>query len=247
MDHFRLWLSQLRGHYCTGSACVFCSLHQLFAQLSASNRAALPADQLRRALAHTFSAQRRFQLGLMDDAIECFEHILQRLHLHCAGDQPDEGCQATHCVAHRLFAHQLIERRRCGGCNRGDSRPPYAQFVQYVSTPALLGSALNARRANPLSFGSLVRAVCAQGDFRDCAFPECGSRCQLRKTLLNAPPLLAIGLNWESERPSAGHIAQLLQLVEIQLRLSDVSFFGFLKNRIKFIYRIQYKHIGSRY
>lgn len=86
LDHFRNSIDLFSGHYCTSAttACVFCSLSHLFSQLKNSTRNALNADQLRRALAHTFSAQRRFQLGLMDDAIECFEHILQRLHFHCA-------------------------------------------------------------------------------------------------------------------------------------------------------------------
>lgn len=220
-----MWLSQLRTHHCLGSNCVFCSLHDLFGQLRASSRSALPADQLRKTLAQAFSAQRRFQPGLMDDAIECFEHILQRLHVHCAPNQPDDRCTAGHCISHRLFAHQLIERRRCSGCGSGDSRPPYAQFVQYVSAPALLNSNLRNRRSRPLSFGSLIRAICAQGDFRQCPAPNCNSHCQLRKTLLNAPPLLAIGLNWQSERSSANQITQLLQLVQTNLKLSDVCLF----------------------
>lgn len=230
MDHFRNAIDLFSGHYCTSAttACVFCSLSNLFGQLKNSTRNALNADQLRRALAHTFSAQRRFQLGLMDDCIECFEHILQRLHFHCVHTQiAEEECNAFHCLSHALFAMKIIERRFCTHCGKCEARAPYNQYVQYVSTPALIERAAaysgSSQQKIKLSFGSMVRLVSTQGEIRDCSVASCGSRVQLRKTLLNAPKVLAIGLNYENERPSIDQIADVFKLIDTFIRLSDVS------------------------
>lgn len=45
---------------------------ELFTALGSSQETALPPDALRKALAQSFYDQRRFQLGFMDDAAECF-------------------------------------------------------------------------------------------------------------------------------------------------------------------------------
>lgn len=48
----------------------------IFTQFQFSDSSALPSDALRKALAKTFADQQRFQLGLMDDAAECFVSLL---------------------------------------------------------------------------------------------------------------------------------------------------------------------------
>ena len=45
---------------------------ELFQQFQHSDKSVLHPDALRRALAESFFDQRRFQLGCMDDAAECF-------------------------------------------------------------------------------------------------------------------------------------------------------------------------------
>lgn len=64
--------------------CVFCIAEfvcevyltffsqSIFCQFQQSRERALPSDTLRHALAETFKDEQRFQLGLMDDAAECF-------------------------------------------------------------------------------------------------------------------------------------------------------------------------------
>jgi hypothetical protein len=51
------------------------SLQVIFTQFQFSDSAAFPSDSLRKALAKTFADQQRFQLGLMDDAAECFVSV----------------------------------------------------------------------------------------------------------------------------------------------------------------------------
>jgi len=47
-------------------------MQALFTQYQFGTCPALPAYQLRDALAQTFADQQRYQLGFMDDAAECF-------------------------------------------------------------------------------------------------------------------------------------------------------------------------------
>lgn len=52
--------------------CVCVCLQSIFAQFQFSSERVLPSDALRSALAKTFQDEQRFQLGIMDDAAECF-------------------------------------------------------------------------------------------------------------------------------------------------------------------------------
>lgn len=50
-------------------------LQSIFSQFQYSSEKVLPSDALRNALAKTFQDEQRFQLGIMDDAAECFVRI----------------------------------------------------------------------------------------------------------------------------------------------------------------------------
>lgn len=50
----------------------------IFAQFQYSSEKVLLSDTLRSALAKTFQGERRFQLGIMDDAAECFVRVAAR-------------------------------------------------------------------------------------------------------------------------------------------------------------------------
>lgn len=88
----------------------------MFSQLQFSHETALPPDALRRALAENFLDRGRFQLGHMDDAAECFENMLLRLHAHVAHGEAEDMCSARHCIPHRKFAMTLVEQGVCGAC-----------------------------------------------------------------------------------------------------------------------------------
>ncbi|RXN06617.1 inactive ubiquitin carboxyl-terminal hydrolase 53-like protein [Labeo rohita] len=81
LDIFRRSLRQLSGHFCLGDACIFCALKSIFCQFQQSRERALPSDTLRHALAETFKDEQRFQLGLMDDAAECFSNCGQSIKI----------------------------------------------------------------------------------------------------------------------------------------------------------------------
>ncbi|XP_053213243.1 serine-rich adhesin for platelets-like [Panonychus citri] len=232
LDIFRRSFRELSGHACMGSeSCIFCALKELFTQFQYSQESALPPDSLRKALAETFSDQRRFQLGFMDDAAECFENILLRIHDHIAHDEPEDSCKAPHCISHEKFAMNLIEQLSCSSCGYTSEPHPFTQLVNYVSSPALCVQAKKLASCPPpinpraASFGSLLRSGEAYGNVRDCP-SGCGSKIQIRRTLVNQPDIVSIGLAWDSERPSLNQITQIFSIIETQLNLEDV-FDGF--------------------
>lgn len=204
-------------------SCIFCALKELFIQFQYSQETALPPDSLRRALAETFSDQRRFQLGFMDDAAECFENMLLRLHYHLAQNESEDNCSAPHCISHQKFAMNLEERIICSTCGATSEPLPFTQLVHYVSTSALCHQSKKyIRNLINLSFGELLRSAGALGDVRDCP-KSCGARVQIKKTLFNTPDIVSIGLVWDSERPNINQISDVFKIIGTSLRLQDVS------------------------
>lgn len=67
----------------------------MFAQFQHSREKALPSDNVRRALAESFRDEQRFQLGLMDDAAECFVRAGGHLPPELASCPPTAGSQTA--------------------------------------------------------------------------------------------------------------------------------------------------------
>ncbi|XP_070160198.1 uncharacterized protein Ec isoform X2 [Polyergus mexicanus] len=224
LDIFRRSFRELSGHACMRESCIFCALKDLFSQLQFSQESALPPDTLRRALAESFLDQQRFQLGFMDDAAECFENILLRIHLHIASGEAEDMCSARHCVPHQKFAMTLVEQSVCGACGATSEPLPFTQMVHYVSASALTSQAhqtsLNSKNSPDL-FGQLLRRAGGMGDIRDCP-SSCGAKIQICRTLMNRPEIVSVGVVWDSERPSLEHIMDVFATVGTSLRLSDV-------------------------
>ncbi|XP_014904733.1 inactive ubiquitin carboxyl-terminal hydrolase 54-like [Poecilia latipinna] len=121
LDIFRRSFRQLSSHKCLEDSCIFCALKNIFAQFQFSSEKVLPSDALRSALAKSFQDQQRFQLGIMDDAAECFENILMRIHFHISDETKEDVCTARHCIPHQKFAMTLFEQvRRPGRTGRTD-------------------------------------------------------------------------------------------------------------------------------
>ncbi|KOC67301.1 Inactive ubiquitin carboxyl-terminal hydrolase 54 [Habropoda laboriosa] len=224
LDIFRRSFRELSGHACMRESCIFCALKDLFSQLQFSQESALPPDTLRRALAESFLDQQRFQLGFMDDAAECFENILLRIHLHIASGEAEDMCSAKHCVPHQKFAMTLVEQSVCGACGATSEPLPFTQMVHYVSASALTSQARQTppnSRNSPDLFGQLLRKAGGMGDIRDCP-SSCGAKIQICRTLMNRPEIVSVGVVWDSERPSLEHIMDVFATVGTSLRLSDV-------------------------
>ncbi|XP_050343848.1 uncharacterized protein LOC126769252 isoform X1 [Nymphalis io] len=219
LDIFRRSFRELTGHACLGPSCIFCALKELFAQLQWSTERAPAADGLRKALG---GGGARFQLGCMADASECFEHLLLRVHAHVAagtGDKrDDDACRAPHCVPHRKFAMMLVEQSVCGACQATSEPLPFTQMVHYVSATALTAQAALGEHSD--SFGLLLRKAGGMGDIRDCP-NACGAKIQICRTLMNRPEVVSIGMVWDSDRPSAEHVAAVYAALGTELRPTD--------------------------
>uniref|UniRef100_A0A8C9RXY7 Ubiquitin specific peptidase 53 n=1 Tax=Scleropages formosus TaxID=113540 RepID=A0A8C9RXY7_SCLFO len=172
LDIFRRSLRQLPGHFCLGDSCIFCSLKSIFTQFQHSHERALPSDNLRHALAETFKDEQRFQLGFMDDAAECFENILERIHLHIAPDSETDACTSKSCITHQKFAMTLYEQSVCRSCGASSDPLPFTELVHYVSTTALCQQVERgierSERPRAERFGELLQAACTFGDLRNC-------------------------------------------------------------------------------
>ncbi|KAM6940194.1 inactive ubiquitin carboxyl-terminal hydrolase 53 [Xenentodon cancila] len=203
LDIFRRSLRQLSGHFCLGDACIFCALKSIFSQFQQSRERVLPSDSLRNALAETFKDEQRFQLGLMDDAAECFENILERIHLHIVSDTSTDACPSKSCITHQKFAMMLYEQFVCRCCGASSDPHPFTEFVHYVSTTALcqqvdrmLGKN---ERLRPDMFGELLQAANNTGDLRSCP-SDCGQSIKIRRVLMNCPEIVTIGFVWDAEQ-----------------------------------------------
>uniref|UniRef100_A0A8D8LYN2 Inactive ubiquitin carboxyl-terminal hydrolase 54 n=1 Tax=Cacopsylla melanoneura TaxID=428564 RepID=A0A8D8LYN2_9HEMI len=222
LDIFRRSFRELSGHSCMAESCIFCALKELFSQLQSSHESALPPDALRRALAESFFDQQRFQLGFMDDAAECFENMLLRIHYHIAPGEVEDMCGARHCIPHAKFAMTLVEQSVCGACGATSEPLPFTQMVHYVSASALTAQARQSTTpSHPDLFGQLLKKAGGMGDIRDCP-SACGAKIQIRRTLMNRPEIVSVGVVWDSDRPSLEHIMAVLGTLRTSLRLSDV-------------------------
>ncbi|XP_012946362.1 inactive ubiquitin carboxyl-terminal hydrolase 54, partial [Aplysia californica] len=140
LDVFRRSYRRLSGHTCMGNSCIFCALKVIFTQFQFSDQSSLHPDALRKALAETFANQHRFQLGHMDDAAECFENILRRIHYHIASSCNEDTCTAPHCLPHRKFSLNIVEKVVCP-CGASSSPLKFNEMVHYISATALVSQA----------------------------------------------------------------------------------------------------------
>lgn len=179
LDIFRRSLRALTGHICQGDACIFCALKTIFAQFQHSREKALPSDNIRHALAESFKDEQRFQLGLMDDAAECFENILARIHFHLVPNRDADMCTSKSCVTHQKFAMTLYEQCVCRSCGASSDPLPFTELVRYISTTALCNEVERMmerhERVKPEMFAELLQAANTADDYRKCP-SNCGQK-----------------------------------------------------------------------
>jgi len=184
----------------------------------------LPSDTLRSALAKTFQDEQRFQLGIMDDAAECFENLLMRIHFHIADETKEDICTAQHCISHQKFAMTLFEQCVCTSCGATSDPLPFIQMVHYISTTSLCNQAIcmleRREKPSPSMFGELLQNASTMGDLRNCP-SNCGERIRIRRVLMNAPQIITIGLVWDSDHSDLAE--DVIHSLGTCLKLGDVS------------------------
>eukprot|EP00063_Salmo_salar_P034667 XP_014009502.1 PREDICTED: inactive ubiquitin carboxyl-terminal hydrolase 54-like isoform X2 [Salmo salar] len=225
LDIFRRSFRQLTIHKCMEDSCIFCALKSIFAQFQFSSEKVLPSDALRSALAKTFQDEQRFQLGIMDDAAECFENILMRIHFHISDETKEDICTAKHCIPHQKFAMTLFEQCVCSSCGASSDPLPFIQMVHYISTTSLCNQAvrmLECRdKPTPDMFGELLRNASTVGDLRNCP-SNCGEKLRIRRVLMNSPEIITIGLVWDSDHSDLAE--DVIHSLGTCLRLGDLFY-----------------------
>uniref|UniRef100_A0AAR2LDE0 USP domain-containing protein n=1 Tax=Pygocentrus nattereri TaxID=42514 RepID=A0AAR2LDE0_PYGNA len=203
----------------------FVLLQSIFAQFQFSSEKVLPSDALRTALAKTFQDEQRFQLGIMDDAAECFENILMRIHFHIADESKEDICTAKHCIPHQKFAMTLFEQCVCGSCGASSDPLPFIQMVHYISTTSLCNQAVrmleSREKPTPDMFGELLRNASTMGDLRNCP-GNCGEKLRIRRVLMNSPEIITIGLVWDSDHSDLAE--DVIHSLGTILRLGDLFY-----------------------
>ncbi|XP_051507677.1 inactive ubiquitin carboxyl-terminal hydrolase 54-like isoform X3 [Myxocyprinus asiaticus] len=225
LDIFRRSFRQLTTHKCMEDSCIFCALKSIFVQFQFSSEKVLPSDALRCALAKTFQNEQRFQLGIMDDAAECFENILMRIHFHISDESKEDICTAKHCIPHQKFAMTLFEQCVCSNCGASSDPLPFIQMVHYISTTSLCNQAVRMlecrEKPTPDMFGELLRNASTVGDLRNCP-GNCGEKLHIRRVLMNSPEIITIGLVWDSDHSDLAE--DVIHSLGTVLRLGDLFY-----------------------
>ncbi|XP_053317399.1 inactive ubiquitin carboxyl-terminal hydrolase 53 isoform X2 [Spea bombifrons] len=184
---------------------------------------------MRHALAESFKDEHRFQLGLMDDAAECFENILQRIHFHIVPNSEGDMCTSKSCITHQKFAMTLYEQCVCRSCGASSDPLPFTEFVRYISTTALCNEVDRMlerhERLKPEMFAELLQTANTADDFRKCP-SNCGQKIKIRRVLMNCPEIVTIGLVWDSDNSDlteevVRNLATQLYLPGLFFRVTD--------------------------
>uniref|UniRef100_H2YNT6 USP domain-containing protein n=1 Tax=Ciona savignyi TaxID=51511 RepID=H2YNT6_CIOSA len=228
LDVFRKNFRQLNGHSCMGASCIFCALKDIFQQFQYSKDEALPPTLLRSALAETFQQQSRFQLGLMDDAAECFSILIYKCHFFIVITDLTYA-PLPHCIPHQKFGLSLVEQCVCQ-CGATSEPLTFIEMVHYVSASALREEDVAMRiryGTSDQKFGRVVRVASSWGDMRSCP-SDCGAQIEMRKVLMNCPDVVSIGIVWDSAEPQVKDIISLVHALGTTLKLTDVSSISYL-------------------
>ncbi|KAK3528528.1 hypothetical protein QTP70_001733 [Hemibagrus guttatus] len=200
----------------------------IFAQFQYSSEKVLPSDALRSALAKTFQDEQRFQLGIMDDAAECFENLLMRIHFHISDETKEDICTAKHCIPHQKFAMTLFEQgfspfcllfRRVSPALCPESPGIESRFLVAHNQAVRM---LECReKPTPDMFGELLRNASTMGDLRNCP-SNCGEMLRIRRVLMNSPEIISIGLVWDSDHSDLAE--DVIHSLGTCLRLGDLFY-----------------------
>ncbi|KAF3853783.1 hypothetical protein F7725_014471 [Dissostichus mawsoni] len=229
------------GFYICGVCCVNVCFQSIFAQFQFSSERVLPSDALRSALAKTFQDEQRFQLGIMDDAAECFENLLMRIHFHISAESREDICTAKHCIPHQKFAMTL-----CGATS--DPCPSFRWSLHLHYIPLAVRMLECREKATPDMFGELLRNASNMGDLRNCP-SNCGEVLRIRRVLMNSPEIVSIGLLFYRVTEERARQAELYLVGMVCYYGKHYSTFFFQTKIRKWMYfdDAQVKEIGPKW
>ena len=174
---------------------------------------------LRLTLAVAFEDQNKFQLGELNDASECYEKILSRVHFHLTNAFSDDFCSFKHCITHQKFGMSLVEQTICE-CSATSEPFVFTQLVHYISTSAIIECSQDSKYKN--DFSLLLRQASEQ-QVQVPACPQgCNGKATLVRTLITQPDVVSIGLVWNSESSELTHIQNLMACIKNEIFLNKL-------------------------
>eukprot|EP01060_Flectonema_neradi_P037494 TRINITY_DN7558_c0_g1_i2.p1 TRINITY_DN7558_c0_g1~~TRINITY_DN7558_c0_g1_i2.p1 ORF type:complete len:575 (+),score=92.15 TRINITY_DN7558_c0_g1_i2:34-1758(+) len=223
-------------HTCTdkvsADTCLYCAIYQLFVQYEFSEARNLPPHLVRQVLDHLFKEEHRFQLGDMEDVVECFEAVLFCLHLTAT----DSRSQCTPpCFVHRTFALNILERPRCSNrsCRKQYEPVIYSATVQYFPASLFQGKCAKRHHTQCHSLEKCLYYHC-MGEARKC--DGCGhSIMPTHPYLLNVPNIFVVGVVWSQNGaqvslPSSFY-SSFTNGMPSRLAISDIYYIPGVSNR----------------
>ncbi|EDV28588.1 uncharacterized protein TRIADDRAFT_51661 [Trichoplax adhaerens] len=181
----------------------------------------LKPDYLRRVLAKLNVD--RFQLGQTNDAVECYEYILDKIHEHSTTDVDSATCEDDGCITHKKFTLTLINHRICPYCEATSEPEPLRIPLLYLNVSELVNEIyIPSGRDNDfrnITFGKMLRSVLATkescpGNCRNIIKSEC--------YLTNCPEIVSIGFSWSTKSAPRSTIQSLLYVIQTRISLNDV-------------------------
>ena len=224
------------AHTCTdkvsADTCLYCAIYQLFVQYEFSEQSNLPPFLVRQVLSHLFKAEERFQLGGMEDVVECFEAVLFCLHLTAT----DSRSQCTPpCFVHRTFALNILERPRCShhSCTLHYEPLIYSATVQYFPASLFQGKCNKRHHTTCHSLEKCLYYHC-MGDGRKCS--GCGhSLMPTHPYLLNVPNIFVVGVVWSQNGAQvslpSSYYSSFAHGMPLKLAISDIYYIPGVSNR----------------
>ena len=137
LPRFRRALAAVPPEISSGKgALLLPALHTLFANFQYGDDTVLPADEVRAVLSSLFASSGHFQIGQIDDAVECLEAILKIIHCEFVGVPLDGGgdelsCNPT-CPACASFKVSFMDRKACTRCPATSDPKMHNDFTSFT-------------------------------------------------------------------------------------------------------------------
>jgi hypothetical protein len=211
------------------SFAISTALRSLFLEIGESGKESVSSNELRAALFSQLKGNdgSDFRAGMMNDATETHETILEQLHQELREEESfcSEGRGAypghNNSLVNRVFGIHVAERFVCPLCHEAADSRYVMTRVQYVHTTQIYSE----RVEDPcLSFDEVLRKVCGEGDQQSCTAKGCRLQRKIhaKKFLMQLPSVFTIGLVWKSIQPSDHELEDMLKTINMEIDLSRI-------------------------
>jgi len=198
-------------------SCFFCRLRALFAEYRSTDKITIPPDSIRDALHAIYHPEGKFQLWQMADAAECFEAIMNILHMLSQIEYGRSSDDCGDCAAHAVFGMEFVEETGCSSSRHFANEPTaLREFVHYVPTFPIPGI------QEALGTNNFERVMRHQLSQCDTSCQVCAGPMATQLTLLNHPKVLTLGLNWSSGDPPMQELDAVLTVLSPTFVIQDL-------------------------